>query len=131
VTYSIGELAAAGGVHVETIRFYERRGLLPEPPRTGSGYRRYDDTDRWRLAFIQRAKLLGFRLRDIGALLGDEAPRSVEEVTRVASVRLTEMEQELLDLVARRDRLQALLATCATGPDTECLDLSPAATCTA
>lgn len=131
MTYTIGELAATAGVNVETIRFYERRGLMPAPARTASGYRCYGPDDRWRLAFVQRAKALGFRLREIGALLGDGTSRSVDEVRRIASARLAEIEQELSELAARRDRLETLLATCTAGSAAACLDLSPTSTCTA
>jgi len=131
MSYTIGELAATAGVNVETIRFYERRGLMPAPARAPSGYRRYGDDDRWRLAFVQRAKALGFRLREIEALLGDGPSRSVDEVSRIASARLAEMERELIDLAGRRDRLETLLATCNAGSAAECLDLSPTSICTA
>ena len=59
---TIGKLAAAEGVGVETVRFYQRRGLLPQPERRGSGYREYTDADRSRLVFIRRARSLGFTL---------------------------------------------------------------------
>jgi MerR family mercuric resistance operon transcriptional regulator len=131
MTYSIGELAQAAGVSVETLRFYERRGLMPEPPRTSSGYRRYGPDDHWRLGFVQRAKALGFRLSEIAALLGDGGARSVDEVTRIASSRLAAIERELIELTARRDRLETLLATCSAGSAADCLDLSPTSTCTA
>lgn len=68
-TYTIGRLARAAGVHIETIRFYERRGLLPPPPRGANGYRRYGPEALPRLLFIRRAQALGFSLAEIGALL--------------------------------------------------------------
>jgi MerR family mercuric resistance operon transcriptional regulator len=123
VTYSIGELASVAGVGVETIRFYERRGILPEPPRTPSGYRVYADIDRWRLDFIRRGKHLGFTLGEIGALLGAGEHRSVDEVRRVAEHRLAQVEDELADLARRRDQLRNLVQTCAVGPGEQCLDL--------
>jgi MerR family mercuric resistance operon transcriptional regulator len=61
-TLTIGQLAREAGVNIETIRYYERRRLLQEPPRTSSGYRQYSSTDLWRLQFITRAKQLGFTL---------------------------------------------------------------------
>ena len=61
-TMTIGKLAKRAGVGVETIRFYERRGLIPEPPRRSSGYRQYDDATVLRVQFIRRAKELGFTL---------------------------------------------------------------------
>jgi DNA-binding transcriptional MerR regulator len=72
-TVTIGGLAAELGVSNDTVRYYERRGLLPEPERTGAGYRLYGDEDRWRLAFILRAKHLGFTLREIVGLLEQPA----------------------------------------------------------
>lgn len=74
---TIGGLAAELGVSIDTVRYYERRGLLPEPERTGAGYRLYGDEDRWRLAFILRAKHLGFTLRESVGLLEQVADHSV------------------------------------------------------
>jgi MerR family copper efflux transcriptional regulator len=65
----IGELAEQAGVNVQTVRYYERRGLLPEPDRKASGYRIYDESDALRLGFILRAKALGFTLSEIEELL--------------------------------------------------------------
>jgi MerR family copper efflux transcriptional regulator len=126
-TMTIGELAAAAGVNVETIRYYERQGILPEPPRTESGYRQYSDTDRWRLAFIRRGKGLGFTLREIAELLGAGDERSVAEVQRVAASRLEQIEHDLVELTRSRDQLRRLIKTCATGSDDDCLDLAPPA----
>ena len=122
---TIGELAASAGVGVETVRYYERRGLLPEPPRSAAGYRRYSDVDRWRLQFIRRAKELGFSLGDVGVLLGAEADRSIADVRRTTHDRLIRLDAEISELVRRRDRLQALADVCAMGPDDACLALSP------
>jgi MerR family copper efflux transcriptional regulator len=122
---TIGELAAAAGVHVETIRYYEREGILPEPPRSASGYRQYDDVDRWRLAFIRRGKSLGFTLREIAELLGAGEDRSVSDILRMAEQRLALVEQELRALSGTRDRLQRLIETCATGSGADCLELTP------
>lgn len=123
-TMTIGELAAEAGVGVETIRFYERQGILPEPPRSAAGYRRYADVDRWRLAFILRGKSLGFSLRDIGELLGAESERSIADVLRVTASRLVRVEDELAELARHRDRLRALLRTCEHGEGDACLALA-------
>ena len=64
-------------MNVETIRYYEREGILPEPPRTAAGYRQYSDVDRWRLAFIRRGKDLGFTLKEIAELLS-VSPTTIE-----------------------------------------------------
>ena len=68
---TISQLAHEAGVHVETIRYYERRGLLREPPRTPAGYRQYSTADLGRLQFIARAKQLGFTLAEVARLAGD------------------------------------------------------------
>jgi DNA-binding transcriptional MerR regulator len=124
-TMTIGELAATAGVHVETIRYYEREGILPEPPRTPSGYRQYGEADRWRLAFVQRGKGLGLSLKDIAELLGAGEDRTVAEVRRVAESRLAHIDRELASLTETREQLARLLETCATGADADCLDLAP------
>jgi MerR family copper efflux transcriptional regulator len=124
-TMTIGELAAAAGVHVETIRYYEREGILPEPLRTPSGYRQYGEADRWRLAFIQRGKGLGFSLKDIAELLGAGEDRTVDEVLRIAAARLEHLDAELAALTRTREQLARLVDTCATGADADCLDLAP------
>lgn len=124
-TMTIGELASAAGVHVETIRYYEREGILPEPPRTPSGYRQYGETDRWRLAFIQRGKGLGFSLKDIAELLGAGEDRTVDEVKRIAAARLERLDAELAALTRTREQLARLVDTCATGADADCLELAP------
>ena len=69
--FTISQLAHKAGVHVETVRYYERRGLLREPPRTPAGYRQYSSADLWRLQFIARAKQLGFTLAEVARLAGE------------------------------------------------------------
>ena len=76
-TLKIGQLARAAGVNVETIRYYERRGLLPEPPRTRSGYREYPESDVARLGFIRRAQELGFTLKEVKELIREGNVRRV------------------------------------------------------
>jgi MerR family copper efflux transcriptional regulator len=124
-TMTIGELAASARVNIETIRYYEREGILPEPPRTASGYRQYSDTDRWRLAFIRRGKSLGFTLKEIAELLGAGEQRSVDEVVNLAEKRLTLVERDIAALTASRDQLRRLIETCATGSGDDCLELAP------
>ncbi len=126
--FTIGRLADAAGVHVETVRYYERRGLLVPPPRTGSGYRQYGEADVWRLAFIRRAKDLGFTLAEVGSLLDDGPERSAAVVQATAASRLATVEAELQALEQTRARLRALLELCADG-DGGCLTLeAPALT---
>ena len=93
-TLTIGALAQAAGIGVETIRFYERKGLLPEPPRTPAGYRQYPDDTVDRVKFIRRAQGLGFTLREVLELLD----LRVNEVASCGPVEVQELEK--LDQVA-------------------------------
>lgn len=121
---TIGRLATAAGVNVETIRYYERRGLIDQPERSAQGYRHYDDGVLWRLSFIRRAKDLGFTLTEIAGLLetDESGARSSARVLATASVRLAAVEQELHDLEVVRTRLRSLLALC-EDDDGDCLSL--------
>ena len=121
---TIGALATAGGVNVETIRYYERRGLLPPPDRSGAGYRQYSADDLWRLGFIRRAKGLGFTLAEIAELLGRDTERSVVEVLAAARTKLAEVEADIAGLLTLRSNLQRLVQTCEAGDLADCLDLS-------
>ena len=105
---TIGRLAARSGVHLETIRYYERIGLMPEPGRTVGGHRLYDDAHRSRLGFIRRARELGFGIDEIRALLGLAEPqrRSCEEVRAIAAQHLGDVRAKIADLA----RLEAVLA---------------------
>jgi len=78
-TFTVGKLAKEASVNIETLRFYERRGLMPEPVRRESGYRQYSQKDVARLQFIKRAKELGFSLKEIAELL---SLRVDQETTR-------------------------------------------------
>lgn len=135
-TYTIGELARAAGVNVETVRFYERRGLLRQPER-GDGYRRYPSTDLDRLRFIRRAKDLGFTLAEITGLLDAAGTGATDDVIAAARARLGSVDHEIASLQAQRTRLERLADLCAGGDD-GCLTLavvvpvssSPAATAT-
>jgi MerR family mercuric resistance operon transcriptional regulator len=95
-------------VHLETIRYYERIGLMPEPGRGVGGHRRYEDGHRARLAFIRRSRDLGFGLDDIRGLLELSAPhrRSCDEVRAIADRHLRDVRAKIDDLV----RLEAVLA---------------------
>lgn len=112
-TLTIGKLASAAGVGVDTVRFYERAGLLDKPPRTASGYRLYDLSDAARLRFIRRAKALGFSLEEIFELLklNDGGGRR-SAVRALAERRLTEIEQKLVDFKRMRDTLRELVRQC-------------------
>jgi len=110
--YTIGELAQRAGVAIDTIRYYERDGLLAPTERSAAGYRHYDDTGLKRLKFIRRAKLLGFTLEDIRGLLALSASSDVAEVRRTAQAKLDDIEQRLAELERVRDGLRALITAC-------------------
>jgi DNA-binding transcriptional MerR regulator len=120
---TIGKFAAEQGVSVETIRFYQRRGLLTPPERLGSGFREYGDDDRWRLAFIRRARQLGFTLAEINELLGPAQARSVEEIQRAAETKLAAVGVQLAELARQQCRLRRLVQVCAHGSSEDCLAL--------
>ena len=121
MTLSIGQLARSAGMGVETIRFYERRGLMPEPPRAPSGYRRYPDNAVSRLHFIQRAKRLGFTLDEITTLLGLQDGGERAEVKAIAQAKLATIESRINDLQRMRQMLARL--------ETQCDGRGPAAGC--
>lgn len=126
VAFTIGELARAAGVNVETVRFYERRGLLRQPDR-GDGYRRYPAADLDRLRFIRRAKDLGFTLAEISGLLDAAGAGSIGDLMTATRQRIEGVGAALAELVEQRTRLQQLLELCADGED-GCLSLTvPAA----
>src|SRR5688572_18129427 len=88
--FTISDAAKSAGLGTETVRYYEREGLLREPPRTAAGYRQYNGDDVRRLAFIRRAKALGFSLREIRDLLGltEQRAASAREVKELATAKL-------------------------------------------
>jgi DNA-binding transcriptional MerR regulator len=110
-----GEVAAAAGVNVQTLRYYERRGLLPEPERRESGYRVYGPEAVRTVRFIKRAQELGFGLRDADALLGLAAggPDGCDAARELAQAKIAELDRRIADLRAMRDSLDRLAATCA------------------
>jgi len=120
---TIGKLAAAEGVGVETVRFYQRRGLLAKPERRGSGYREYSETDRSRLVFIRRARELGFTLGEIADLLGPAEVQSTEEIAAAAQLKLAAVDVQLRELVQLRCRLRQLLRVCEHGDGQQCAAL--------
>ncbi len=121
--FTIGRLAEAAGVNVETVRYYERRGLLEQPPRPGQGYRQYTDADLWRLQFIRRGKDLGFTLAELADLLGPEGERSAEAVRRAALAKIDLVDQRAAELAGVRARLKQLAELCERGDGTDCQSL--------
>jgi DNA-binding transcriptional MerR regulator len=120
---TIGKLAAAEGVSVETVRFYQRRGLLAEPARHGAGYRVYSEDDRARLTFIRRARALGFTLGEVADLLGPAAAQSSREIAAAAQAKLAAIDDQVRDLVRLRCRLRQLVRVCEHGDDAQCAAL--------
>lgn len=110
---TIGKLATQAGVAVDTVRFYEREGLLPAPPRLDSGYRLYPADAVKRLRFIRRAKTLGFTLPEIGELLALSAPRAdVRKVKRAAQGKLQLLDDKIAELERIRAGLRQLVEHC-------------------
>lgn len=103
------------GVNVETIRYYQRRGLMDEPPRPVRGYRRYALSHVKRVRFVKRAQLLGFTLQEITELLRLEDGKSCRETRLLAQHKLMVIEGRLSDLSRMRRTLKVLIAQCATG----------------
>jgi len=125
---TIGKFAADGGVSVETVRFYQRRGLLSLPERRGSGFREYTEADQWRLAFIRRAQQLGFTLAEIRDLLGpagaSSAPaRSTDDITKAAEAKLAAVAAQIAELAELQCRLRRLVQVCAHGSRDDCVAL--------
>jgi DNA-binding transcriptional MerR regulator len=120
---TIGRFAAAGGVGVETVRFYQRRGLLAVPERPGPGYREYSEADQRRLAFIIRARELGFTLSEIGDLLGPAETGFTGDILQAARAKLDQTHKQLTELTRLRCRLHQLVRVCQDGDGGDCLAL--------
>jgi Hg(II)-responsive transcriptional regulator len=108
------EVAAQAQVNTQTLRYYERRGLLPAPERTSSGYRAYTADSVRVVRFVKRAQQLGFTLSDIEELLhlADGGPASCEEATMMARARIADLQRRIAELVGMRDALARLVDTC-------------------
>lgn len=119
----IGELARRSGVKSETIRYYEKIGLLPRPARTSSNYRDYGREDAERLAFIRHARGLGFELAAVRSLidLAERPDQDCAAVDRIASLHLADVETKIASLEALRDELRRLVKACAGGRVASCL----------
>lgn len=113
-TMSIGRLAEEAQVNIDTIRYYERQGLLPPAERSASGYRKYRPSDLERLQFILRSKELGFTLAEIGELLSLTADREgdMQGVKRRAEARLDQVEQKIAELRRVKRGLVRLIDAC-------------------
>ena len=116
---TIKRLAEAGGVWVETIRYYQRRGLLAEPAKAGS-VRRYGAADVRRLLFIRRAQAAGFTLDEIGELLALDSGHDRDRVRALAAERLAALDSKIAELEAARAALTRLSKACAAGTAGPC-----------
>ena len=108
----IGQLARRSGVPIDTVRHYEKIGLLRPSTRLASGYRRYGDAEQKRLRFIRRAKDLGFTLDEIRSLLALSAGSDVARIRRAANARLEDIERRIVELGRVRDSLHKLVKAC-------------------
>lgn len=125
----IGELSRLSGVSIDTVRYYERHGVLPAPARQPSGYRRYGASDVQRLRFVARAKALGFTLAEIQELLAlsdragvrPDADPDITALRDLAQARLQALERKLAELGRVRDALAGLVEACpGHGPAAAC-----------
>lgn len=120
--YSIGKLGRATGTKVETIRYYERIGLLTKPPRTAGNYRMYGKSDLDRLSFIRRARDLGFTLDQVRTLLSlsNAVDKDCCEVDAIARDHLDDVDRKIADLKALRSELRDLVGQCSRGRIGDC-----------
>jgi Cu(I)-responsive transcriptional regulator len=108
----IGSLARRAGVGIDTVRYYERAGLLTPKTRLASGYRRYSDLELARLRFIRRAQALGFTLNEVRELLALSARRDVARVKRSAQAKLADVDKRIAALQKMREGLASLIEAC-------------------
>jgi MerR family transcriptional regulator, copper efflux regulator len=120
---TIGEVAEQGGVHIETLRYYERRGLLEKPPRSASNYRQYPEAAVRRVRFVKRAQALGFSLNDIKELLSLQAAPEAgcAEIRAHAEAKMKAIEDKIRSLTAMKKALSTLVVECSgEGPLSDC-----------
>jgi Hg(II)-responsive transcriptional regulator len=115
MTLRTSDVAKAAGVNIQTLRFYEREGLLPPPKRTASGYRQYSEETVRIVLFIKRAQELGFTLREAKELLKlrEPGPKRVAQARTAAEAKLHDIDAKIRDLAAIRAALASLVETCA------------------
>lgn len=111
-SYTIGDVAEAAGVGVETVRYYERRGLVPQPGRGVGAYRRYGKGHVDRIRFVKRGQALGFSLEEIATLLELEDGTDRRSIRRIASARMEETRRRIADLRRIERVLAHLLHEC-------------------
>ncbi|GFE67112.1 MerR family transcriptional regulator [Litoreibacter roseus] len=117
-----GDLARATGCNLETIRYYEKIGIMPDPPRSVKGYRSYDDAHVKRLNFVMRSRDLGFSLEEVRGLLGlvDDQSRTCAEVQVIAEDHLTDVRAKIADLKRIERVLSDTVARCTGDAAPEC-----------
>lgn len=118
----IGDLSRASGVNIETIRYYERIGVLPRPVRQVNGRRTYTIGDSRRLGFVRHARSLGFELNDVRTLLAlqEQPEASCEDASRIAETQLEAVEARIAKLVSLRAELSRMVSECRKGVVAEC-----------
>ena len=118
----IGAAALQTGVKIETIRYYEKVGLLRHVPREGNSYRLYSSDDIQRLIFIRKCRELGFSIKQTRSLLdlSDRESRTCQEVSEVAKARLIEVQEKMADLARMQTTLEAFLIACPQNASTRC-----------
>ncbi|WBX94491.1 MerR family transcriptional regulator [Pseudoxanthomonas mexicana] len=125
MTLTISRLAASAGVHVETVRYYQRRGLLPVPSRPQGGVRHYGPAEVARLQFIRRAQTIGFTLDEIAGLLEVKGKRACDQTRQMTEHKLADVRLRLTELRQLERDLVALVAECSRAPaDADCPTLS-------
>jgi MerR family mercuric resistance operon transcriptional regulator len=128
---TISRLAQLGGVNLETVRYYERRGLLPKPPRTEAGYRQFSPEAAQRLRFIKRAQELGFSLEEVRELLALRVePGNCADVRARAHAKIADIEEKMKTLAAMKSTLRGLVNQCEQSASTsECVILASLEDC--
>jgi MerR family mercuric resistance operon transcriptional regulator len=125
VPFTIGRLARSAGVNVETVRYYQRRGLLAQPQRGAGSIRRYSEADADRLRFVRQAQAMGFSLAEIGALLAVKERGSCTRTRQLAEQKLAEIDERVRELKRFRRDLSSWIAACAdNADDAQCPALS-------
>lgn len=119
-TFTISRLAASAGVHIETVRYYQRRGLLHQPERPAGGVRRYGSTDVTRLQFIRRAQAMGFALDEIADLLNLAGEHSCEQTRQLTERKLADIRLRLDELQQLERDLEQMVAKCSQMPAGAC-----------
>jgi DNA-binding transcriptional MerR regulator len=118
----IGQLSNVTGTNIETIRYYERIGLLPAPMRTAANYRSYGEPHRARLAFVRHSRALGFSIQEIRSLLdlSDNPDRDCGEADGIATRHLENVESKIAQLTALREELARIVGRCRGGISGDC-----------